>query len=53
LRIETTVNEVSFFKDYREVCHRNGEREIKWTNMKKSIYSLVLAVWLNACASMA
>lgn len=40
LRIETTVNDVSFFKDYREVCHRNGERETKWTNMKKSIYSL-------------
>jgi hypothetical protein len=40
LRIETTVNDVSFFKDYREVCHRNGEREIKWTHMKKSIYSL-------------
>ena len=40
LRIETTVNDVSFFRHYREVIHRNGTRETKWAKMKKSIYSL-------------
>jgi hypothetical protein len=30
LRIETTVNDVSFFKHYREVEHRDGSRETKW-----------------------
>ncbi|MGH7450242.1 MAG: MarR family transcriptional regulator [bacterium] len=40
LRVETTVNDVSFFREYREVRHRNGEREMKWAKMRKSIYSL-------------
>ena len=40
LRIETTVNDVSFFKDFRLVHHRDGTQEIKWTKMKKSIYSI-------------
>ena len=40
LRIETTVNDLSFFKHYREVEHRNGTREMKWAPMKKGIYSL-------------
>jgi hypothetical protein len=40
LRIETTVNDVSFFKHYREVEHRDGTTETKYTNMRKSIYSL-------------
>lgn len=40
LRIETTVNDVSFFKQYREVRHRNGQTETKLTNMRKSIYTL-------------
>jgi hypothetical protein len=40
LRIETTVNDVSFFRHYREVIHRNGTRETKWAKMKKTIYSL-------------
>lgn len=40
LRIETTVNDVSFFQHYREVRHRNGESETKWSKMRKSIYSL-------------
>lgn len=40
LRIETTVNDVSFFKHYREVEHRNGHRETKWAAMQKTIYSL-------------
>ena len=41
LRIETTTNDVSFFRAYREVVHRSGISEMKWAKMKKSIYSLV------------
>jgi len=40
LRIETTVNDVSFFKQYREVHHRDGSTTTKWAPMKKTIYSL-------------
>jgi hypothetical protein len=40
LRIETTVNDVSFFQHYRRVEHRDGTAETKWTSMKKGIYSL-------------
>lgn len=40
LRIETTTNDVSFFKHYREVVHRDGSRSNKLTGLKKSIYSL-------------
>lgn len=39
LRIETTVNNLAFFKHYREVEHRNGGRETKWAAMQKTIYS--------------
>ena len=40
LRIETTVNEVSFFKQYRQVQHRDGSPTTTWAPMKKTIYSL-------------
>ncbi len=40
LRIETTVVNVSFFKHYREVEHKDGTRSMAWANMKKTIYSL-------------
>jgi hypothetical protein len=40
LRIETTVVNVSFFKHYREVEHKDGTRNMAWAEMKKSIYSL-------------
>jgi len=40
LRIETTTNDVSFFKHYREVIHRDGTRSEKEASMKKNIYSL-------------
>src|SRR5436853_5651769 len=40
LRIETTVNDPTFFKHYREVEHRDGSRETKWAAMQKTIYSL-------------
>jgi hypothetical protein len=40
LRIETTVNDLTFFKHYREVEHRDGTTETKWAPMQKTIYSL-------------
>jgi hypothetical protein len=41
LRIETITNDVSFFKHYREVVHRDASRSMKLTGLKKSIYSLI------------
>ncbi len=40
LRIETTVNDLTFFKHYREVEHRDGTKETMWAPMQKTIYSL-------------
>ncbi len=40
LRIETTVVNVSFFKHYRLVEHRDGSKSMAWAEMKKTIYSL-------------
>jgi hypothetical protein len=40
LRIETTVADVSFFQQYRQVHHRDGATTTKWAPMRKSIYSL-------------
>jgi hypothetical protein len=40
LRIETTVNDLTFFKHYREVERRGGTTETKWASMQKTIYSL-------------
>ena len=40
LRIETTVNKVAFFKQYRQVEHRDGTTSSAWAPMKKTIYSL-------------
>ena len=40
LRIETTTKDVTFFKHYRQVEQRNGKSEMKFAQMKKSIYSL-------------
>jgi hypothetical protein len=40
LRIETTVNDVTFFQHYRTVEHRDGTKTLKYAAMKKNIYSL-------------
>lgn len=49
LRIETVVNDVSFFKHHRTVEHRDGSRETKLAPVKKTLYSLgVLADLLRA-----
>jgi hypothetical protein len=41
LRIETTTNDVSFFKHHRKVEHRNGPATRDLAPVKKSIYSLI------------
>jgi hypothetical protein len=41
LRIETTVNDVSFFKHHRKVEHRQGPSTRELASVKKSIYSLI------------
>ena len=40
LRIETTVNDVSFFKHYRTVEHRDGTTSQQQAPVKKNIFSL-------------
>jgi hypothetical protein len=40
LRIETTANDVSFFKHHRRVEHRDGSWEMKLAPLRKTIYSL-------------
>ena len=41
LRIETTTNDVSFFKHHRKVEHRNGPPTRGIAPLKKTIYSLI------------
>ena len=41
LRIETTTNDVSFFKHHRKVEHRDGSPTRALAPVKKSIYSLI------------
>lgn len=41
LRIETTTNDVSFFKHHRKVEHRDGTETRQLAPLKKSIYSLI------------
>lgn len=40
LRIETTANNISFFKHFREVVHRDGTMSHAMAPLKKNIYSL-------------
>ena len=51
LRIETTLNDVSFFKHHRRVEHRDGSWEMKTAALKKSIYSLPLLLELMQAAN--
>ena len=41
LRLETTTNDVSFFKHHRKVEHRDGHTTRELAGLKKSIYSLI------------
>jgi hypothetical protein len=50
LRLETTTNDVSFFKHHRKVEHRDGHSTRQMAGLRKSIYSLVdLREILGAC----
>lgn len=40
MRIETTANDVSFFKHHRKVEHRNGTVDSRLAPMRKTIHSL-------------
>jgi len=40
LRIETTVNQVNFFQQYRQVTHHDGTTSSQYAPMKKTVYSL-------------
>ena len=40
MRVETTVNDVTFFRHHRRVEHRDGSSEMKFAAMQKTIYSL-------------
>jgi hypothetical protein len=40
LRIEITATDISFFKDYRKVEHKDGSTSTEFTSMRKNIYSL-------------
>jgi hypothetical protein len=50
LRVETTVNDVSFFKHHRKVEHRDGTSSFKLADLPKGIYSLPVLIELM-CAS--
>jgi hypothetical protein len=41
LRIETTANDVTFFRHHRRVEHRDGTWEMKEAPVRKTIYSLL------------
>ena len=41
LRLETTTNDVSFFKHHRKVEHRDGPPTRELASLKKTIYSLI------------
>jgi hypothetical protein len=41
LRIETTINDVTFFKHHRKVEHQDGTTSRQLAPLKKSIYSLI------------
>jgi hypothetical protein len=51
LRIETTVNDLTFFKHYRQGEHRDGSRETRWASRQKTIYSLPALRQLLAAAN--
>jgi len=51
LRIETTVNDVSFFKHHRRVEHRDGTSEMKLAPLQKSVYSLNVLAELTGAAN--
>ncbi len=51
LRIETTSNDISFFKHYREVVHRDGTTSNENAPLKKNIYSLGILAGIMQAAN--
>lgn len=51
LRIETTVNDVSFFKHYRTVEHRDGTTSQQQAPVKKNIFSLTALTQIMLAAN--
>lgn len=51
LRIETTVNDVSFFRHFRKVEHRDGTSSMKQAPVQKTIYSLPVLASLSHAAN--
>lgn len=51
LRIETTVNDVRFFRHYRKVEHRDGSSSMKQAPVQKTIYSLPVLAELCRAAN--
>ena len=51
LRIETTVNDVGFFRHYRRVEHRDGTSSMKQAPVKKTIDSLPVLIELCSAAN--
>ena len=51
LRIETTVNDVTFFTHHRRVEHRDGTWEMKNAYVRKTIYSLPVLQELMGAAN--
>ena len=51
LRIEVVTNDVSFFQHYRKVEHRDGTTSLKFTSMKKNIYSLPALIKIMSAAN--
>jgi len=51
MRIETTVNDVSFFKHHRKVEHRDGTTDTRLAVMRKTIHSLSLLREILAAAN--
>lgn len=51
LRMETTVNDVHFFKHYRKVEHRDGTSSMKQAPLQKTIYSLPVLMELCRAAN--
>lgn len=51
LRVETTVNDVTFFSHYRRVEHRDGTWDMKNARMKKTMFSLPALLELSKAAN--
>jgi len=51
LRIETTANDLSFFKHYRKVEHKDGSSSMKWAPLPKTIYSMHPLITIMAAAN--